>query len=64
MDFNDYIGKNKEFVTQNLQKMGYEVLAKDNNSGSNDFDTELVVRINKIDKNCVEIITSKFLTKI
>lgn len=60
MDLNSFVGKEITQVKNMLEESGINIIVKDNNSGSREFDTELVVRIKKLDNNLVEIITSKF----
>lgn len=60
MEWNALIGKKVSEVVKLLQPYRLTIITKDNNSGSKDYDTELVVRIKKIDDNTVELITSKF----
>ena len=61
----DYlIGKNLIEVKEELKNQNLNLIIKDNNSGSGHFDTQLVVRVKQIDKNTLELITSKFLITI
>ncbi|MDD4210924.1 MAG: hypothetical protein PHC46_00825 [Clostridia bacterium] len=60
----DFIGKNIIDVIKTLKEQKINYIVKDNNSGSGDFDTELVVRVKQINENTVELITSKFLVNI
>ena len=61
MDYNNLIGQQFNKVKDMLKESGIQIITKDNNSGSRAFDTELVVRVKKLGKNKVEIITSQFL---
>ena len=62
--YNDLIGKSLFEVKKELDKLKLNCVVKDNNSGSGNFDTELVVRIKQINENTLELITSKFLINI
>ena len=62
--FENFIGKNLADVIKALNKLKINFIVKDNNSGAGAFDTELVVRVKEINKNTLEIITSKFLINI
>jgi hypothetical protein len=62
--YSHLIGKSLAEVKKELINLKHNFTVKDNNSGSGIFDTELVVRIKQIDKNMLELTTSKFKLSI
>jgi|LGVE01.1.fsa_nt_gb hypothetical protein len=64
MNLNELIGKEVSVAKDILTNLNILMVTKDNNSGSGDYDTELVVRVRKLEDNRVELITSKFKLKL
>ncbi len=64
MDFKEFIGKDAEKVKLELKKRGFKVSFKDNNSFNKQFDHNLVVKVNKVSKTEIVLITNKFLLNI
>ncbi|MGD9901412.1 MAG: hypothetical protein AB7S44_02610 [Spirochaetales bacterium] len=64
MDFTEFIGRNKELVLSELEKLGFKVTLKENGTNLTKYDTELVVRIKELKNNHLEVLTDRFLIEI